>query len=632
MGRTYATRLTFPVAKAEAVMSALEILLLAGRLVLAAVFVVAAVTKLVDRPGARRALTDFGLPGTLAAPGAVALPLVELAAAAALLARPTARYGALGALALLLLFVAGVANSLRLGRKHDCHCFGQLYSKPIGSGTIVRNGMLGLIAAFVAGTGWGDPGPSLVAWLGPLAVAERAIILGGALGLALLAAQVALLTVLVRRTAGQQEAAPVARSGDVASVVEPIAATPAAPTVGLPVGAPAPAFALPDLQGETVALEALRATGRPTLLVFSDPACGACNQLLPDIGRWQRELTATLTVAIVGRGTPEMNRAKSSEHGLARVLLQRDRELLDAYRVAGTPSGVLVRPDGTIGSALAQGPEEIARLVAGVAPPLARPRPLPLVASAAPAANGQGSAVEPAAAPLPATIAPAVEGDPAPDFALPDLDGKTISLAHFRGAPLLILFWSPTCGYCQRMIEDLRTWAARPTEERARLLLVASGTAEENRAQQLPGTVLLDTGFTAAPRYGVTGTPSAIWVDGEGRIAAPVAVGVEAILELAAQSAPLPELTPTARPMKDECVEDELLPDGSIVLYSGCRQRVLTLNPTGALIWEYCDGEHDLATIVEEMRDVFPAAAAVEGDVRQLLDSLARAGMVGIAA
>jgi hypothetical protein len=50
---------------------------------------------------------------------------------------------------------------------------------------------------------------------------------------------------------------------------------------------------------------------------------------------------------------------------VTQVLLQRDREVAQAYQIQGTPSAVLVRPDGTIGSPLAQDADAIRALVAG---------------------------------------------------------------------------------------------------------------------------------------------------------------------------------------------------------------------------------------------------------------------------
>jgi len=149
----------------------------------------------------------------------------------------------------------------------------------------------------------------------------------------------------------------------------------AAGRAGQPVGTSAPAFALTGLYGETLTLETLRAGGKPTLLLFTDPHCSPCTALLPERGRWQREHTAALTIAVLSRNTPEENRAKSAEHGLAHVLLQRDREVAEAYNVHATPGAVLVSADDTIGSPAALGADAIGRLVADVAE-----APIPLAA------------------------------------------------------------------------------------------------------------------------------------------------------------------------------------------------------------------------------------------------------------
>ena len=65
------------------------------------------------------------------------------------------------------------------------------------------------------------------------------------------------------------------------------------------------------------------------------------------------------------------------------------------------------------------------------------------------------------------------------------------------------------------------------------LLVISTGTAEANRAQELRAPVLLDPTFSVGPRFGVGGTPSAVLVDAEGRIAAPVAVGAVGVWALA---------------------------------------------------------------------------------------------------
>ena len=110
----------------------MNIALLLGRLLLALVFAVAGTAKLSDREGSRQAIVDFGVPSAIAAPLGLVLPLAELTVAATLLPASTAWWGALGALALLALFVVGISINLARGRKPDCHCFGQLHSAPAG--------------------------------------------------------------------------------------------------------------------------------------------------------------------------------------------------------------------------------------------------------------------------------------------------------------------------------------------------------------------------------------------------------------------------------------------------------------------------------------------------------------------
>src|SRR5450755_1312192 len=110
----------------------MDSILLILRLILAAVFLVAGLAKLADLTGSQRAVRDFGVPTRLAVPLGLLLPLAELVVAIALLPRGWAWWGAVGALALLLVFVVGISSNLARGRAPDCHCFGQLHSEPIG--------------------------------------------------------------------------------------------------------------------------------------------------------------------------------------------------------------------------------------------------------------------------------------------------------------------------------------------------------------------------------------------------------------------------------------------------------------------------------------------------------------------
>jgi hypothetical protein len=82
------------------------------------------------------------------------------------------------------------------------------------------------------------------------------------------------------------------------------------------------------------------------------------------------------------------------------------------------------------------------------------------------------------------------------------------------------------------------------------------------------------------------------------------------------------------RPRKNACVGEELLPDGAMVLYNSCRQQLMTLNPTAALVWECCDGAHSIAMIAQELRDVFPDAPTIEEDVLAVLQEFIGRAMI----
>ena len=41
-------------------------------------------------------------------------------------------------------------------------------------------------------------------------------------------------------------------------------------------------------------------------------------------------------------------------------------------------------------------------------------------------------------------------GEPAPEVALPDLEGQSVELEDFRGEETLVLFWNPGVGSASR--------------------------------------------------------------------------------------------------------------------------------------------------------------------------------------
>ena len=142
------------------------------RLVLAAVFAVAGVAKLLDAAGSRGALEGFGVPRGAARLAGRVLPVAELAIAAGLLVPASAWWSALAAAGLLAVFMAAIGVSMARGAAPGCHCFGRLRSAPVSWRTQLRNGVLAAAAGVAVLAGRGASGLSPVRWAGHLTAAE----------------------------------------------------------------------------------------------------------------------------------------------------------------------------------------------------------------------------------------------------------------------------------------------------------------------------------------------------------------------------------------------------------------------------------------------------------------------------
>jgi hypothetical protein len=148
----------------------------AAALVLACVFLAAAVTKLTDRDATAESFRALGLPPAIA----TMVPWVELALAAGLVLVP--EWSAAFALAVLAAFTTFVARAVRHGVIAPCNCFGGSASAPLSVVTILRNLLLA-VAAGVALTASGPTLPSAGAVLvtaGALAAATATLVTASA--------------------------------------------------------------------------------------------------------------------------------------------------------------------------------------------------------------------------------------------------------------------------------------------------------------------------------------------------------------------------------------------------------------------------------------------------------------------
>ncbi|MDO8500226.1 MAG: MauE/DoxX family redox-associated membrane protein [Gemmatimonadaceae bacterium] len=344
----------------------MSLLTLLARFVLAVVFGAAGLAKLADRTKTRTSLAAFGVPRALVGAASLALPVAELAIVVLLLGAPTAWWGGAAALGLLIAFTVVIAANLARGRKPPCHCFGQLHSRPVGSETLLRNAALAGCAALVVWPGPGRPQPEILRSLSDATALAPAAVVIIACAAALCIGQSVLIWQLFRqhgrlllrmdRIERSSEAAHQAQQVESLAALEPL-------LQGLPVGTTAPPFELATPSRGTLSLGALLQERRPVMLIFSDPDCGACTALLPEVQRWQVGYADKIRIAVVSRGSDHAVRMMAKRHDLTDVLLQTDREVAQSYNVQAIPSAVLIRVDGQIGSSLMLGRDAIEQLL-----------------------------------------------------------------------------------------------------------------------------------------------------------------------------------------------------------------------------------------------------------------------------
>ncbi|WP_328617010.1 hypothetical protein OHS18_11815 [Amycolatopsis sp. NBC_00355] len=133
---------------------------LAARVLVGLVFAVAAVGKLAGRVRLAEfaaSLAPLGRSPVGWLPVAAATAVAELAVAGLVVFPATSRLGLGLATAVLLVFCAAIARSLRLDRRVTCRCFGRA-GAVLGRAHLVRNALL---AAWAAAAFAVPPGPAL---------------------------------------------------------------------------------------------------------------------------------------------------------------------------------------------------------------------------------------------------------------------------------------------------------------------------------------------------------------------------------------------------------------------------------------------------------------------------------------
>lgn len=489
----------------------MEIVLLLIRLILFAIFALAGIGKLLDLKGSEKAVKAFGTPEEYAKFFAVALPFAEIVFAVCLLFVETSWIGAGGAVILLLTFIGGMIRLLAQGNAPDCHCFGAFHSEPVSKKSLIRNIVFAVLAFVLILSGKNNQGASVFDSANNSEGNFMSLILGLAT-VGLLAAVVFYL----KKISEQQ--IQIMRRIEILEVTaldggrEVSREDVAQPTTGLPIGAPAPDFVLPDVNGREVSLENLLMLTKPILFFFVSSTCKPCAALLPDIEKWQTEFTGKLNFLFVSSGNVKDNLDKLAGDTFKQILLQKDREVALTFGAEWTPTAVLINNDGTIASRAAVGDKAIRELIELIRAQIEGADIL-LVD------NGNNNQISKL-------------GDDLPEFFENDVFDKIVASEDLRGKKTLIAFWSLSCGFCQQMLDDLRDWDKTRGADEPDLLLISEGEAEPHRRMDLHSPIILDKNRKISKELGMNGTPSAVLINEDGKIVSETAIGAEKIWTL----------------------------------------------------------------------------------------------------
>ena len=116
---------------------------------------------------------------------------------------------------------------------------------------------------------------------------------------------------------------------------------------------------------------------------------------------------------------------------------------------------------------------------------------------------------------------------PAPDFFLRTLNGRSVRLSDYRGKTVVLNFWASWCPPCRREMPDFQTlWEERGPSAPDDLVILAVNLLPEDTIAAAEGFVdefgltfpiLLDTSRgEVAQRYGVQALPATFFIDRDG--------------------------------------------------------------------------------------------------------------------
>ncbi len=289
-------------------------------------------------------------------------------------------------------------------------------------------------------------------------------------------------------------------------------------------GAPAPAVALRDAQGESVTIAAMK--DKTFIIAFWHPTCKPCMDMMKELEKAFAADKAAVTILAVTADEGEKKNTEKAKtlasSGLkARAVFDLNNGTARAYEMTTVPYFALVDKKGDLRYA---GSFIVSQTI----------RTMSFIEMATRVAKGE----EVPRCELPGMIsAPeyaSVVGKPAPAFKLKGLDGLDQSPVFYKGfTRLLVTFWSPGCPHCKMQLPRVESFLRSDGRRLGVQGMTVVGIPEKSNPEtpqyvslidqiaaqlQLTQPIALDYGGEANTLYKVRGVPSMYLIGRDGVI------------------------------------------------------------------------------------------------------------------